>query len=298
MKSRTHVRRWRKAVALLSTIALTTLGSGSTGQAAADTDRAVDKLPTETPIKHVIIIVGENRSFDHLFATYQPVRKHERVLNLRSQGIINADGTPGPNFARAQQFKIVAPPNGGKFFISADLTQKQLYGVLPPPNVAGAPKTPPFFGKTDVGLGPASSAAQALLSTGGTGLPFSSGPDTRITGVNTLPPGPFQMTGPLMPYDAYTSDTIHQYLPDVPADGLRHRRGARLARQPDGMPARSPVGDHDDLQHAAHRHADRHGPDDGVLQHAAGRRAALQATGRRIHDERQLPPAGDGRNRP
>ena len=153
MKSRTHVRRWRKAVALLSTIALTTLGSGSTGQAAADTDRAVDKLPTETPIKHVIIVVGENRSFDHLFATYQPVRKRERVLNLRSQDIINADGTPGPNFAKAQQFKIVAPPNGGKFFISADLTQRTLRLPAAAQRRRRA-QDAAVFGKTDVGLGP------------------------------------------------------------------------------------------------------------------------------------------------
>ena len=27
---------------------------------------------TTTPIKHVIVIYGENRSFDHLYATYQP----------------------------------------------------------------------------------------------------------------------------------------------------------------------------------------------------------------------------------
>ena len=25
-----------------------------------------------TPIKHVIVIIGENRSFDHVFATYVP----------------------------------------------------------------------------------------------------------------------------------------------------------------------------------------------------------------------------------
>ena len=30
---------------------------------------------TTTPIKHVIVIIGENRTFDHLFATYQPVDK-------------------------------------------------------------------------------------------------------------------------------------------------------------------------------------------------------------------------------
>jgi phospholipase C len=27
---------------------------------------------TQTPIKHVIVIIGENRSFDHVFATYVP----------------------------------------------------------------------------------------------------------------------------------------------------------------------------------------------------------------------------------
>ncbi len=27
---------------------------------------------TTTPIKHVIVIIGENRSFDHVFATYVP----------------------------------------------------------------------------------------------------------------------------------------------------------------------------------------------------------------------------------
>jgi phospholipase C len=33
---------------------------------------AADHIKTASPIKHVIIIVGENRSFDHLFATYVP----------------------------------------------------------------------------------------------------------------------------------------------------------------------------------------------------------------------------------
>jgi phospholipase C len=42
-------------------------------------------------------------------------------------------------------------------------------------------------------------------------LTFTLGPDTRITNVNSLPPGPFQMTGPTMPFDAFTGDTIHQY---------------------------------------------------------------------------------------
>jgi phospholipase C len=58
------------------------------------------------------------------------------------------------------------------------------------------------------GLAPAD---QFLLATGGTGLSFTLGPDTRISDVNNLPPGPVQLTGPNMPFDAFTGDTIHQY---------------------------------------------------------------------------------------
>ncbi|MGB7750382.1 MAG: hypothetical protein WCF88_02440, partial [Candidatus Acidiferrales bacterium] len=35
---------------------------------------------TATPIKHVIVIIGENRSFDHVFATYVP-RRGQTVHN-------------------------------------------------------------------------------------------------------------------------------------------------------------------------------------------------------------------------
>jgi phospholipase C len=56
-----------------------------------------------SPIQHVIIILGENRSFDHVFATYVP--KHgETVSNLLSKGIIKADGTPGPNYSQSAQY--------------------------------------------------------------------------------------------------------------------------------------------------------------------------------------------------
>src|SRR5215469_5317960 len=57
---------------------------------------------TSSPIKHVIVIIGENRSFDHVFATYVP-KKGQAVWNLLSAGIVKADGTPGPNFSRAEQ---------------------------------------------------------------------------------------------------------------------------------------------------------------------------------------------------
>src|SRR5262245_3247425 len=55
---------------------------------------------TTSPIKHVIIIVGENRTFDHIFATYVP-KAGQHIDNLLSKKIINADGTPGPNFSHS-----------------------------------------------------------------------------------------------------------------------------------------------------------------------------------------------------
>jgi acid phosphatase len=61
---------------------------------------------TTTPIKHLIVIVGENHSFDNVFGAYQPGTGH-RVANLLSKGIINADGTPGPAFALAAQQQAV-----------------------------------------------------------------------------------------------------------------------------------------------------------------------------------------------
>ena len=112
----------------------------------ADPDAATHQLKTATPIKHVIIIVGENRSFDHLFATYKPKSRDEKVLNLLSEGIVKSDGSPGPHFARADQFKIVSAPNGGKFFSSANMVNKQLYTTLPAPDVNGVGPVSPYIG--------------------------------------------------------------------------------------------------------------------------------------------------------
>src|ERR1700733_13786058 len=68
----------------------------------AQTDTGSNDGKTTSPIKHVIIIIGENRSFDHVFATYVP-KKGQSVSNLLSKRIINADGTPGPNYALSAQ---------------------------------------------------------------------------------------------------------------------------------------------------------------------------------------------------
>ena len=173
---------------------------------------AADHIKTASPIKHVLIIVGENRSFDHLFATYVPKSDDERVLNLLSERIVKVDGTPNEAFDRAHQFQITSAPNGGKFFISAGSANKSLYSMLPAPDLGGVQNPPAAAILGLPGGDPGLPAAdQFLFGTGGTGLPNNLGPDTRITNVNTLPPGPFQLTGPTMPYDAYTADTIHQF---------------------------------------------------------------------------------------
>jgi phospholipase C len=168
---------------------------------------------TATPIKHVVIIVGENRSFDHLFATYVAQHPDEGIHNLLSEEIVTAAGTPGQHFSKALQYQIKSAPNGGKFFISADLKNKSPYSHLPAPDVNGAPEVSPYVGLLslpggDPGLPPGD---QYLLGTGGTGLPYTLGPDTRIANVDALPPGPFQMTGPKMPFDAFTGDLGHGY---------------------------------------------------------------------------------------
>jgi phospholipase C len=208
---RSKRRKWREqATAYLFAFGISFWGLGAPARAGDDLDNECHKIKTASPIKHVIIIVGENRSFDHLFATYVPRHKRESVLNLLSEGIINADGMPGPKFAKAHQYKIVSAPNGGKFFSSVDLANKELYSTLPAPDVSGV-QNPPAAGFLPGGDPALPPQDQFLLGTGGTGLPFTEGPDTRITNVNNLLPGPFQMTGPDMPFDAYTGDTIHQY---------------------------------------------------------------------------------------
>src|SRR5262245_22411373 len=95
-------------------------------------DRDARQGATRTPIKHVITIIGENRSFDHVFGLYSP-RRGETVANLLSQGILNADGTPGPRFAQARQF-IAAPQ--ATYFVGGGAGNQTPYTVPPPPGRA------------------------------------------------------------------------------------------------------------------------------------------------------------------
>ena len=71
----------QKARVVLALIALSQSFFGPLVQTAKAEDNAprnAASVPTASPIKHVIVIVGENRSFDHIFATYQPVSGDHR----------------------------------------------------------------------------------------------------------------------------------------------------------------------------------------------------------------------------
>jgi len=167
---------------------------------------------TATPIKHVIVIIGENWSFDSVFGAYEP-QPGQHVSNLLSKGIIRADGTPGPHFADAAQFTTSSQAN---YYISAG--GKTPYTILPPPDYNGAPKAqslvqPPFTTLAEAeALEPALEPSDVvLLTTGATGAASTQGVDTRVTNATTLPNGPFQLTGPTLPYDSYTGDTIHRF---------------------------------------------------------------------------------------
>ncbi|HKE96845.1 MAG TPA: alkaline phosphatase family protein [Povalibacter sp.] len=139
---------------------------------------------TATPIKHVIIVVGENHTFDNLFGTYRP-KRGQSIDNLLSKGIVNADGTPGPHFARGQQ--LIGTDTDGYHAVTPSTGA---YDVLPQP-----------------------------YTTSGIGLPQDV-PDTRFPA--DLPNGPYQISK-YVPYAAYTGDPVHRFFQmwqDV--DGGRH----------------------------------------------------------------------------
>ena len=240
----TSIERKRKpsAVMALFLVALMSIPAPAS-TLSKDSDEA-DHQKTASPIKHVILIIGENRTFDNIFATYVP--RHGTVSNLLSKGIIHSDGSPGPNADLAAQFQLqtINPPT---FFVDT----KQLISpgktayapFLPTPEAGNAPPlavtrsqflkdpvdaAPPFDAKTfsTSQLHTISPALEIedlpLITTGFTGLkncttdptlPPSAcaEPDTRIGNFNKLPNTSFQITGAKVPYDSYTGDMVHRF---------------------------------------------------------------------------------------
>ncbi|KXV03693.1 phosphoesterase [Caballeronia megalochromosomata] len=192
--------------------------------AIADSQSATSdpSLKTVSPIKHVIVVVGENRTFDHVFGAYKP-RHGQSVSNLLSKGIITDDGKPGPNFSFAAQYTANAS-NPKRFDLSPG--QKRLYDVLPAPNT-GSTATSPSDTPTTTDSSPPPfatlAAAQqaegallypedvAQLTIGATGLPHKV-PDKRF-GSNTydLPNGPYQISRLGPDYNQYMNSPVHRF---------------------------------------------------------------------------------------
>jgi hypothetical protein len=97
----------------------------------ASADAQTSHTPS-TPIQHLIVIVGENHSYDNLFGAYQP-SSGQKTQNLLYEGIIGADGSPGPNWAKAQQWQAQDTEN-----YSITPQRRQPYASVPQPNTTFA----------------------------------------------------------------------------------------------------------------------------------------------------------------
>jgi phospholipase C len=127
---------------------------------------------TTTPIKHVIVVIGENMTFDNLFGTYRPP-EGQTVDNLLSKGIVNADGSPGPDFALARQRTAEVHR---RYAVMPRLGAP--YSTLPQPGTTYALEQPKF-------------AADARFP-------------------RDLPNGPYQITK-YVDWDAAVGDPVHRF---------------------------------------------------------------------------------------
>jgi phospholipase C len=165
-----------------------------------------------TPIQHVIVVVGENHSFDNVFATYVPPDPTQSVWNLLSQGIIDKTGAPGINAAKALQRQAT---DQAIYQIAPSITGPLSSLPQPSTTLNALPDSPCALSKLltaikenpsgvlfcgDIGLLPAD---QSLLMKGGTGQnlyfpTFPLGalypvPDCRYP--SNLPNAPYSLVG-------------------------------------------------------------------------------------------------------
>ncbi|MBV9857421.1 MAG: alkaline phosphatase family protein [Streptosporangiaceae bacterium] len=175
------------AAALAVSVAIPAAGA-TTGAPAAPGAGASDR--TSTPIKHVIVIIGENHTFDNVFATYRPP-KGQHVRNLLSERIVTRTGGLGPKWAKAAQ---LTASDTKKYTVTPAITGA--YAHLPQPNTT-------------------------YVSSGCSGQPGNT-PDKRFPA--NLPDAPFQITKYVPYFDshleytggceffgAYVGDPIHRF---------------------------------------------------------------------------------------
>jgi phospholipase C len=214
------------------------------GVAMADTDDLND-ANTASPIKHVIVLIGENRSFDNIYGVYVP-REGQHVRNLLSKRIVHRDGSPGKNAHLAAQSYLASIPSS--YFIYQPASNKVPYATLPPPNTSYVPAVGDTL--AEITLDPADSSAPLdgttftkaqlhqispvllpndllLLTTGATGLDICNlsatqtyptyppqgcyETDTRVANYAALSNTSFPLEGEKLPYDSYTGDMVHRF---------------------------------------------------------------------------------------
>jgi phospholipase C len=163
-----------------------------------------------TPIRHLIVIVGEKRTFDNVFGGYRPSRG-QTVLNLLSEGIINADGTPGPNFIKTQQWQASDTDKTqslliGRNSLNRSRNQNTTYAFGRPPGV----------------------------------------PDTRFP--QSLPNGPFPISRYTAYQLSFTGDPVHRFFQmwqqfDEGRSDLFPWVGITIGMGGEGRPLPSPLSD-------------------------------------------------------
>ena len=223
MKSN-RVRNWSVGGAVMM-IALALVASGCGRSSKNGT-----AIPTTaTPIQHLIVVIGENHGFDNVFATYTPSDTTQSVWNLLSMGIVNADGSAGPNAALAAQQMATdtssyetSPEQTGAFesLPQPSTTLDALPGGYCVLITNLDPELEPFF-CSDPGLDPAS---YPYLSAPGTGqslyahiqvdsidINLNPVPDCRYP--STLPNAPFWLIGASTLNNC--PDPILQFLPPI-----------------------------------------------------------------------------------
>ncbi len=231
---------WSAAAFAVSLIAAT---AGMAKDEPKDND-AADAIRTDSPIKHVIILIGENRGTDHTFGVYAPKGRHQTISNILSKGIVRKDGSPGRNFELAQQF-MVEPQSS--YYVGAPKRAKTAYGgrgQMPQPNTAGAPPAqsltgapfPPGFPEQANQIDPNAdftANTNTILTTGATNLPPNS-LDTPHPRRRHAPQRAVRTAG--IEYQRRRLHRRHDtpVLPGLAAVGLQHCQ--RHEGESDGMP--------------------------------------------------------------
>ena len=178
---------------------------------------------TRTPIKHVIVIIGENRTFDHVFATYKPTNKARASTTCSRR----ASSTPTALLDRTFSGRPVLRHRQQRRRLSAEPSGKTRYSVLPPAARGGLDGS--VSGRRN-GQSRTKTGCRddyyVFLTTGGTGL-AASARSTRASQMSTNCPGavPTDLRNP--PLRRLRQQPGAPLLPDVAA--ARLQRGAATA---------------------------------------------------------------------